>query len=220
MLSDNYDCMKEIADSKTLLIVGAGGIGSTLVDVLTPALRRIGINCQIIIMDGDLVEATNLGHQRFTSSDIGLAKVDALAQRHVANGESSVTVTAIAEDLRNLEQLNDADLVIVCVDRPEPRRLIHQLQVPWADLRCGGDGHLVMTSNSQNALVEAMTPDHPAKSCQHEGALESGNLEFGFLNAAAFGAQWALQQLRGKPTPVQSMASITYGQMHFPEVNE
>ena len=69
--------MKKIADGKTLLIVGAGGIGSTLVDVLTPALRRIGINCQIEIMDGDLVEATNLGHQRFTREDIGLSKVEA-----------------------------------------------------------------------------------------------------------------------------------------------
>ena len=212
--------MKKTVDSKTLLIVGAGGIGSTLVDVLTPALRRIGINCEIVIMDGDLVEATNLGHQRFTSEDIGLSKVEALAQRHIADCESSVTVSAITENLRDLEQLKGADLVIVCVDRPEPRRLVHQLQVPWTDLRCGGDGHLVMTSESQTALVEAMTPDHAAKSCQHEGALESGNLEFGFLNAAAFGAQWALQQLRGKPTPIQSMASITYGQMHFPEVSE
>ena len=212
--------MKKIADSKTLLIVGAGGIGSTLVDVLIPALRRIGIDCEIIIMDGDLVEATNLGHQRFTSDNIGQSKVEALVQRHIAEEDSGVTVRAISEDLRTVEQLQGADLVIVCVDRPEPRRLVHQLQVPWTDLRCGGDGHLVMTSDSQTALVEAMTPDHPAKSCQHEGALESGNLEFGFLNAAAFGAQWALQQLRGKPTPIQSMASITYGQMHFPEVSE
>ena len=114
--------MKKIADSKSLLIVGAGGIGSTLVDVLIPALRRIGINCEIIIMDGDLVEATNLGHQRFTSDDIGLSKVEALVQRHIAVNESGVTVRAIAEDLRNVEQLQGADLVIVCVDSPEPRR--------------------------------------------------------------------------------------------------
>jgi tRNA A37 threonylcarbamoyladenosine dehydratase len=113
MPSGNYDCMNEIADSKTLLIVGAGGIGSTLVDVLTPALRRIGINCQIIIMDGDLVEATNLGHQRFSSNDIGVAKVEALAQRHITNNDSGVTVRAIAEDLRDLEQIKDVDLVIV-----------------------------------------------------------------------------------------------------------
>ena len=96
MPSGNYDCMNEIADSKTLLIVGAGGLGSTLVDVLTPALRRIGINCQIIIMDGDLVEATNLGHQRFSSNDIGVAKVEALAQRHINNNDSGVTVRAVS----------------------------------------------------------------------------------------------------------------------------
>lgn len=212
--------MKKIAQSKTLMIIGAGGIGSTLVDVLTPALRRIEIACEIIIMDGDLVEAGNLGHQRFSSDDIDKPKVEALAQRHSTEKASNVNVRAMAQDLVSSSQLKGADLVIVCVDRPEPRRLIHQLQVPWADLRCGGDGHLVMTSDSQIALVEAMTPDHVAKSCQHDGALDGGNLEFGFLNAAAFGAQWALQQLRGKPSPVQSMASITYGQMHFPAVSQ
>ena len=32
-------------------------------------------------MDDDLVDESNLAHQRFTQSEIGLAKVDALATR-------------------------------------------------------------------------------------------------------------------------------------------
>jgi hypothetical protein len=87
------------------------------------------------------------------------------------------------------------------------------------DVRCSGDGWLVLSSQSPPALLERMTPDHEPKSCQVEGALEAGNLEFGFAVAAAIGAQWALQQWRGKPTPVQSMGSITYGALGFPEVS-
>ena len=63
-----------------------------------------------------------------------------------------------------------------------------------------------------------MTPDHEPKSCQVDGALDSGNLEFGFAVAAAYGAQWALQQWRGHAAPTQSMGSLTYGALRFPEV--
>jgi len=39
-----------------LTIIGAGGIGSQTVDLLVPALRRIDAQCEIIVMDGDIVE--------------------------------------------------------------------------------------------------------------------------------------------------------------------
>jgi hypothetical protein len=50
--------------------------------------------------------------------------------------------------------------------------------------------------------------------------LECGNLEFGFVVAAAFGAQWVIQALRGQQPPVQSMGSLTYGAFNFPTVSE
>ena len=65
-----------------------------------------------------------------------------------------------------------------------------------------------------------MTPDHEPKSCQIEGALENGNLEFGFAVAAAFGAQWVIQTLRKQEPPGQSMGSLTYGAFNFPTVGE
>ena len=54
-----------------ILIVGAGGIGGLTFDLVVPALEKVGQKCSITIMDGDTVEASNLGHQRFSSSDIG-----------------------------------------------------------------------------------------------------------------------------------------------------
>ena len=206
-----------IAENR-LLLVGAGGIGTQLVELLVAALRRVGLNGSITLMDGDIVEASNLGHQRYTVQDIGQAKVNCLAQRLDEEG-SGLRVFALNENLRTADQLNEADLVVVCVDRPEPRRLVHALDIPWLDVRCSGDGWLVLSSQSSPALLEQLTPDHEPMSCQVKGALEAGNLEFGFAVAAAFGAQWALQQWRGHQAPVQSMGSLTYGALRFPEVN-
>ena len=97
--------------------------------------------------------------------------------------------------------------------------MVHGLEVPWLDVRCSGDGWLVLSSQSAPELLERMTPDHEPKSCQVEGALDAGNIEFGFAVAAAFGSQWAVQQWRGHPAPVQSMGSLTYGSFAFPEVS-
>ena len=210
--------MNEERSPRHLLLVGAGGIGTQLTELLVPALRRVNLQGSITLMDADIVEATNLGHQRYTESDIGVAKVSAIAQR-LDDENSSLRIKAIAQNLRTAEQLDGYDFVVVCVDRPEPRRLVHQLDIPWLDLRCSGDGHVALSSQSLPALVERMTPDHAPASCQVPGALEAGNLEYGFASAAAFGAQWATQLWRGHPAPVQSMGSLTYGALSFPEVN-
>lgn len=210
--------MNEKRTPQSLLMVGAGGIGTQLSELLTAALRRVGLEGTITLMDADTVEASNLGHQRYTASDIGHPKVNRLAKR-LDDAASSLRVEALVENLRSEEQLNGYDLVVVCVDRPEPRRMVHAIEVPWLDVRCSGDGWMALSSASQPALLDRMTPDHEPASCQVDGALEAGNLEFGFAVAAAFGAQWALQQWRGHPAPVQSMGSLTYGALAFPEVS-
>lgn len=208
--------MEEESLTKKVLVVGAGGIGTTFVDLLVPALERTALNAEITLMDGDVVEASNLGHQRFTQEQIGMYKVSALSSRHTGRGEH-VELIPITDNLRTAEQLLGYDLVVVCVDRPEPRRLVHSLDVPWIDLRCSGDGWMILSSDSDRALVEQMTPDHQPMSCQVEGALDAGNLEFGFSVAGTFGAQWLVQNLRGRSGPVQSMGSLTYGSFEFPK---
>ncbi len=200
-----------------ILIVGAGGIGGLTFDLIVPALEKVGQKCSITIMDGDTVEASNLGHQRFSSSDIGSFKTTALVQKY--ESFKNVYCVSDTENLRVKEQLQEFDYIIIGVDRPHPRRLVHATEVPWIDLRSTGDGHVYFTNDSDPALVAMMTPDHEPASCQVAGALEAGNLEFGFAVAAAFGAQWALQTWRGRAAPVQSMGSLTYGALAFPEVS-
>ena len=209
--------MNMIGPSRKLLVIGAGGIGTNLVELLVAALRRVSLTGSITLMDADIVEAGNLGHQRYTEDDIGQAKVVCLAKR-LDDETSSLRVHGKDVNMRSAEQLEGYDMVVVCVDRPEPRRLFHALEQSWLDLRCSGDGWVVLSSQSSSELLERMTPDHEPKSCQVDGALDSGNLEFGFAVAAAYGAQWALQQWRGHAAPTQSMGSLTYGALRFPEV--
>ena len=66
---------------KKLAIIGAGGIGSNLAELLIPALIRLEITIIIACLDGDVVEKGNLGHQRYLDSEVGRKKVDALFQR-------------------------------------------------------------------------------------------------------------------------------------------
>ena len=212
-------CVNTESTVKRMALIGVGGIGTNLIELLIPALQRLGLDAQITLMDGDVVEAGNLGHQRYTEGDLGLKKVEALASRWVGQG-IGIEVVACAENLRQSHQLEGYDLVVACVDRPEPRRLVHATGTPWLDLRCGGDGYVMLSSESSQHLVNHMTPDHEPMSCQHPGALEDGNLEFGFAVAAAYGAQWVVQHLRGNQPPVQAMGSLTYGAFNFPAVSE
>src|SRR5580704_16524700 len=59
----------------SVLCIGAGG----LISHVAPTLVRKGIG-RIILLDGDMVEASNLNRQRFYSKDLGSNKAIALAE--------------------------------------------------------------------------------------------------------------------------------------------
>lgn len=200
-----------------VLIIGAGGIGGMVAELIIPALNKIELNCTIEIMDGDIVEESNLGHQRFSFKDVGKRKTDVLANRF--NDLKFVNVQSNPVNLREKEQLDGYDFVIIGVDRPHPRRLVHATDVPWIDLRSTGDGHVYFTNDSDPALVAMMTPDHEPASCQIAGAIAAGNIQFGYVNAAAAAATWLMGQLRNQPPLRERMSSIMFGELKFPEVN-
>lgn len=199
-----------------ILIVGAGGIGGLAFDLIVPALEKTGQKCSITIMDGDTVEASNLGHQRFSALDIGSHKTTALVKKY--ESFKHVYCVSDTENLRVKEQLQDFDYIIIGVDRPHPRRLVHETNVPWIDLRSTGDGHVYFTNDSDPALVAMMTPDHEPASCQIAGAIAAGNIQFGYVNAAAAAATWLMGQLRNQPPLRERMSSIMFGELKFPEV--
>ena len=184
-------------------IIGAGGIGSNLIALLLPSLRNGIVSEQLggitfHLHDADIVEEKNLVHQRFSDADIGVAKVDALVQQFDLI-HPSVRVIGHSINLRTAEPLGNADIVIVAVDRPEPRRIVHSLEnVEWYDLRCGLDSCLVLTHETHSDDIERLTPTHKPASCQPDGVIESGNIQFGSALAGTFGANIVLRSLMNR----------------------
>jgi sulfur-carrier protein adenylyltransferase/sulfurtransferase len=116
-----------------VLIVGSGGLGSPVLFYFAAA----GIG-QLTIVDGDLVELTNLQRQiLFTEQDIGLAKATAASTRlHQLN--PNIKITAIDQYFSSengLSLVTDHDLILDCTDNFATRYLLNDLcvqaQKPW-----------------------------------------------------------------------------------------
>ena len=196
---------------RRILVIGAGGIGGQLAHHVSRAVAfsELTEKCGMIsltLMDSDIVEERNLAHQKFAEDDVGKAKVEVLVRQLRDVGitkERGIDLVPVVEDFSEDTDLSKYDLVVVAVDREEPRRLVHENAKAWLDLRCRGDGFL-MWSHLDDIRVLNRFPalaDGESASCQLEGAIEDGNIQFGFVNAASHGAQWLIQWLRGSQVP-------------------
>ncbi|MBC28548.1 MAG: hypothetical protein CMB26_02470 [Euryarchaeota archaeon] len=211
---------------KSILIIGAGGIGGLLLDLISRSISFSGsFEVKISIMDGDVVEQRNLPHQRFSISDLGNHKVDALNDylQHLVNAaDNGVMIDPICTNFSGKIELEEFDLIIVAVDCEEPRRIVHANATQWLDLRARGDG-FVMWSHLDNLEILDSLPKLPegiSASCQLDGAIETGNIQFGFALAAAHGAQWVVQWLRDGNPPSGKMYSIHMGELPMPEPSQ
>ncbi len=222
--------MNGTTQGTSISIVGMGGIGSHLLASLVPALHRGGLSgslggITIHVFDSDSVDESNLMHQRFVPSDVGSLKVDAIRTSMEQFLGSEVEIVAHSVDVRGSggsRHLHEpvfaqSDFVIVCVDSDEARRVVHSLASPWLDLRCRGDGFVAIDHRVEGGVVESLTTGHAPASCQLEGALDAGNIQFGYMASACHGAQWAIQMLRiisgqqGAMLPSPTSTSITFG---------
>ena len=209
-------------------IIGVGGIGSNLMSILYPALQqgdlvsKIG-DIRIYLYDSDTVEKNNLPHQKFSISDIGGLKVMSLCNRLWSDIDKSTTVgsnlTLVPSpwDIRKKSDLDDCDIVVVAVDSHQARKIVHDNFDCWLDLRCLGDGYIAIDDSVDNSIVSQLTPVQESQSCQFQGAIESGNIQFGYMSAAAHGAQWLIQLLRvisgeeNAQRPLPQISNITFG---------
>ena len=100
--------------SERIVIVGVGALGTRVAELLVRAGAR-----QLILIDDDTVEASNLPRQTlFTESDVGKKKAVVAAERlRAIDGKASVTVEAVRLDAKNAERLlRGAAIVMDCVD--------------------------------------------------------------------------------------------------------
>jgi len=205
-----------------IAVIGAGGIGSNLLNVLVPALHRGELlkslgRVRIRVYDSDKVDESNLAHQKFNYDDVGSHKVTAIELNLRQFTNEGLILEACPWDIRNSADMIPADLTVVAVDSAEARRVVHASDTVFLDLRCLGDSFISLDTSVDSDFVSKITPDQKSQSCQYDGAIESGNIQFGYLIAAAHGAQWVLQTLRwwtGQHQaipPLPQSASITLG---------
>lgn len=119
--------------SASILIIGCGGTGTCASNLLA----RAGVG-SITIVDGDLVDITNLQRQTiFTENDLGKPKV-ACAEEFLKCVNPEIKIKGIADraNQKNIEQMMiEADLVLDCTDDMPTRFLINDVCVkhrkPW-----------------------------------------------------------------------------------------
>ena len=101
--------------NSTVLVVGIGGVGGTCFE----ALVRSGVK-QIIIIDKDVVDVTNLNRQiLFTSEDIGKTKVDIAKNRaNKINSDCEIIPLDLFIDESNLNILDTykIDFIVDAID--------------------------------------------------------------------------------------------------------
>ena len=112
----------EILRGKRVLIVGCGGLGGYLIDMLS----RIGVGA-LRVVDGDVFEPSNLNRQLLSEVPLlGISKARAAAAR-VSRVNPEVTVEAVGaflteENVQNL--LAHCDVVLDGLDNIESRRIL------------------------------------------------------------------------------------------------
>jgi hypothetical protein len=107
------------SEKETILLIGAGGIGS----FTAFSLARIGHN--LVIFDGDYVDGTNIsGGQMFMSAHLGQCKVDAVLDvcRKFGCGDSQIDV--FNEDYN--PEVGMSNFCICAVDNMKSRREIFE----------------------------------------------------------------------------------------------
>ncbi len=114
------------------ILVGCGGTGSHIAQSLARIaahVQQAGLpSLQLVFVDGDTIEAKNVGRQLFSPAEVGRNKAQSLAQRFsVALGQR---ISAIPEMLSHtilgdLRRRDAITILIGAVDTAEARQLLH-----------------------------------------------------------------------------------------------
>lgn len=183
-----------------LLVLGAGGIGSWLIEELCKSIdqEQIDPNIEISIADNDSVEIDQIKYQNFTFDEAGLNKAQAFAKRFKPFG-----ITAISKRIKTVSQLKGYDFIILCVDNDITRELVinyaFSRNINFLDLRADGrriSAFPKMPAKEYNLkLVDA--DDATCYSCQDPASLRLGRIDKGNRIVAIIGMQMFLNHLRG-----------------------
>ena len=120
--SANPPGVSKILKGKSVFVAGAGGLGSNVCVMLT----RAGIG-HIVVVDFDLVEASNLNRQQYFCDQLGMPKVQALKENLLRiNPELKITAIEAKLTADNCEELipKETDLIFECFDSARAKAML------------------------------------------------------------------------------------------------
>ncbi|HEX5412367.1 MAG TPA: ThiF family adenylyltransferase [Terriglobia bacterium] len=145
----------------TVAVVGASGTGSLVCELLARAGCR-----RILLIDHDIVKLVNLNRLLYATRDDvkhRRRKVEVLKGGIEGLGLDCEVVPVVGSILDNavLEQLNESDFLVGCIDKDYPRMLLckyaYQYNVPYIDVgaEIGGDEEGIVSTDARVNYVAA-----------------------------------------------------------------
>ena len=181
---------KKISSSK-VFIVGAGGLGSPIADLLC----RAGVG-EIGIIDHDKVSLSNLNRQTlYNSSDINKFKVEILKQKlKKINPLVKVNVFKKKIDKKNIDSLiSKYGIIVDASDNFETKFLLNKNSIKYKKKLVVGaiskfDGHIFVFDfkTKKNACLQCFYQEKPSDeilNCDQEGILGTSSNVVGSLQA-------------------------------------
>ncbi|MBL0317969.1 MAG: HesA/MoeB/ThiF family protein [Alphaproteobacteria bacterium] len=182
LLGDIGEAGQQTLLNASVLVIGAGGLGSPLLLYLSAAgVGNIGI------VDDDLVDPSNLQRQiLYTESDIGLAK-SPQAKAHLSALNSGITIHTYQERLTSDNAaaiFAQYDIIADGSDNFETRFLVNQTCIQTKKPLIAA---AVQGWQGQLYVVRGYLPDQPCYACLYPSALVGQDLscsQIGVVGAA------------------------------------
>jgi hypothetical protein len=144
---------------RTVAVVGASGTGSLVCELLA----RAGCK-RILLIDHDVVKLVNLNRILYSTSDDAKhrrPKADVLKRGIESLGLGCEVISILGSILDDsvLQRLNEADLILGCLDKDYPRMLLckyaYQHIVPYIDVgaEIGGDDEGIVSTDARTNYI-------------------------------------------------------------------
>ena len=180
-------------NERNIMIIGAGGIGSYLVQFLKRMNQAQRTNVpethlyNITVFDGDTVDTKNLGYQAYDELDVGEKKVECIG------GINPQPFNVLLD-----KQLQGYDLVVCCADNLAVRRLLYRqgfgsdANLKWLDLRSTGRNAALISYKVDPKMMDTLLiGEEGSFSCQAQN-WDGSAKDINCMNMviAGMGIQW------------------------------